>query len=574
VTEDALSRRPDMEHTTNPDDMLELPDADEDRWPRPEGSAPTALFAAPFVEPSHFRPPMNHDGVRMEDPLPDPPGGGKRRDPRLRCTLAELSPTPYPAPKMAPWHRRLVQMMVPFTTAAHTVRMPLRQPTPFPPGPPPRENQRRWDARPRCTTSILHPAPPAGTCRKSWPQHLAHMLRPFTTTTPLVNTSRRHDRACSPVQTRGRESGPQLHQEQKGGKCDPPEEVTFHEILDHALFGPPLEIDALRGIYATRASLELAAPVTGVRGASPYCMSITHTIPRRSARHQPAPPPAQSNDPATLPPSAQDLDPMASEEAEPGSEPAPGASPSEPDADLDPAASDEVELGSEPASGASPSEPADEESAPSVSDIASSEAGADSDVPPPAENAAEPAPTPTRRPHPAAGSSLDNPRRVALDTDDKIDTPREKESVPSSWYKGLTGFGPPPDKSKKHVNIFDGREQATPPWIADLQREWVDPTEYLALWNPDWAQTFEPLYASTRKWQRVWRQGKGRPHKGWHVRGNLLYRTGIKGDRLCVPCPDAQIAILKLLHDSSMAGHGGVTKTVLRLQERYYWAGQ
>ena len=71
VTEDALSRHPDMEHTTNPEDILSLPDPDNNGLPQPDGKAPPASFAAPFVEPNHFRPPLDHDGVRVEDPQPD-----------------------------------------------------------------------------------------------------------------------------------------------------------------------------------------------------------------------------------------------------------------------------------------------------------------------------------------------------------------------------------------------------------------------------------------------------------------------------------------------------------------------
>ena len=52
VAEDALSRRPDLEHTTDDADMLSLPDPDEFGLPHPTGSAPASSMHAPFIAPS------------------------------------------------------------------------------------------------------------------------------------------------------------------------------------------------------------------------------------------------------------------------------------------------------------------------------------------------------------------------------------------------------------------------------------------------------------------------------------------------------------------------------------------
>ena len=52
-----------------------------------------------------------------------------------------------------------------------------------------------------------------------------------------------------------------------------------------------------------------------------------------------------------------------------------------------------------------------------------------------------------------------------------------------------------------------------------------------------------------------------------------MFRTGCYCDRLCVPCPEARIEILRGLHDSAMAGHNGIHKTACRVQERYWWPG-
>ena len=129
--------------------------------------------------------------------------------------------------------------------------------------------------------ATLHLGSPCG-------QHVSSTAATFATG---ADTAQRHG------------SGTVARREGGGGKCDPEEKVTFHAILDHALFGPALEVDALRGIYTTSASLQLAPKIAGVGGASNYCMSITHMGPRRSARNQPAPPPPPSSDPGgTSPP--------------------------------------------------------------------------------------------------------------------------------------------------------------------------------------------------------------------------------------------------------------------------------
>jgi hypothetical protein len=108
----------------------------------------------------------------------------------------------------------------------------------------------------------------------------------------------------------------------------------------------------------------------------------------------------------------------------------------------------------------------------------------------------------------------------------------------------------------------------SPPWLEQLQIEWVDPLEFLDLWQPDWKKTFAPMNAAPPKWQRVWRNGIGLPRQGYCVRDKLLFKTGFYSDRLWVPCPKANLEILKKLHDSALAGHSGRHKTVARVQER------
>ena len=139
--------------------------------------------------------------------------------------------------------------------------------------------------------------------------------------------------------------------------------------------------------------------------------------------------------------------------------------------------------------------------------------------------------------------------------------------------KGLSWFGPPLDDFVPTPNTFDAPDLATPAWLARPQTEWVSPAEFLDLWRPEWKVTFPPLYAALGKWQRLWRHGDGRPNQGFFVRGKLLFKVGFYSDRLCGPCPEPRIEILRRLHDSALASHCVRHTTAARVQARYYWRG-
>lgn len=139
--------------------------------------------------------------------------------------------------------------------------------------------------------------------------------------------------------------------------------------------------------------------------------------------------------------------------------------------------------------------------------------------------------------------------------------------------QGLSRFGPSPDDPCVIPNTFDQFNPVAPPWLEQLHEERDNPTEFLDLWRADWKTSFAPLYAERPKWQRLWRNGQGTPQRGFFVRGGLMFRTGCCCDRLCVPCPEARIEMLRGLHDSALAGHNGVHKTACRVQERHRWPG-
>jgi hypothetical protein len=73
VTEDALSRRPDMEDTALEDDMLSLPDPDDFSLPGPSGLAPPSTLTAALILPSHIKPPITDNGVLIQYDVPDTP---------------------------------------------------------------------------------------------------------------------------------------------------------------------------------------------------------------------------------------------------------------------------------------------------------------------------------------------------------------------------------------------------------------------------------------------------------------------------------------------------------------------
>ena len=117
------------------------------------------------------------------------------------------------------------------------------------------------------------------------------------------------------------------------------------------------------------------------------------------------------------------------------------------------------------------------------------------------------------------------------------------EYVDAPWSLDLSRFGPIPTATRTAPSALDTTDQVSPPWLEQLQDEWVAPTEFLGLLQPDWKAIFPPLYAASPTWQRVWRNGIGLPRQGYFMRNNLLFKTGSYTDRLCVPCSAVRLAI-------------------------------
>ena len=109
------------------------------------------------------------------------------------------------------------------------------------------------------------------------------------------------------------------------------------------------------------------------------------------------------------------------------------------------------------------------------------------------------------------------------------------DPVGAPWLAHLSWFGPPTSGPVDAPTAFAGPGPETPTWLARLQDESVNPTEILDPWRPDLVLQFTPLYSETSKWQRLWHNGAGCPHRGFFVRVGLLFKTGFYSDRLCLP---------------------------------------
>ena len=101
------------------------------------------------------------------------------------------------------------------------------------------------------TTQTAHDSAAPGV---PWRRKLLSVLRRFA----LVATTCPEPRPrATPVPTRRLAScttckdgtAPELARESKSGELPPTEDVTFYEILDHALFGPELPVNAFAGHY-------------------------------------------------------------------------------------------------------------------------------------------------------------------------------------------------------------------------------------------------------------------------------------------------------------------------------------
>ena len=87
-------------------------------------------------------------------------------------------------------------------------------------------------------------------------------------------------------------------------------------------------------------------------------------------------------------------------------------------------------------------------------------------------------------------------------------------------------------------------------------------------------QNWSALYAADDEFKDIWNSDSGVDQKwGFFRHGNLLWKDGAMGTRLCVPAGADKIPILHQMHDAPSAAHPGIHRTLARVQANYYWKG-
>jgi len=481
VTEDALSRRPDLETTTDPEDMLSLPDPDEFGLPDPTGLAPPSSLASPFIPPSYHRPPMDHDGVLTANL------GG--RDQAPVCLPQSLMPED--------------ELITCATIRAHQAPPPCRKATEdhddaIEIG----DSDSDEDEAPEHhddAIGIVDSDPDGDEDISS--RQCSQCLQHLPEQVPWLW----HNNTCPYTPPPGDTSPPPAAAGDAQGPVSPPD-LTFPEVLDHALFRNKLAFGNLFGDFPLAAALRPATPAPNLEEDYTYCMAL-----RRSTRAKTAAPSLQ----------AQPLPPP-----QPAPSPKPRRRPRQPLAPAD------------PTSILPPLPPAGPEQRDrhvrvwkALQTVRSRPKPPVGGPPPPTDGRTGTANTPPFTPRPAY--------------------------VDAKRLQDLSRFGPTPTEPRSTPSAFDTTDPVSPPWPEQLQDEWVCPTQFLDLWQPDWnktfaplyaaSPTFAPLYAASPKWQRVWRNGIGLPRQGYFVRDNLctrrastpiacVYRTPRHGSRFYSIC--------------------------------------
>ena len=92
-----------------------------------------------------------------------------------------------------------------------------------------------------------------------------------------------------------------------------------------------------------------------------------------------------------------------------------------------------------------------------------------------------------------------------------------------------------------------------------------------ASWDPNWKETFGPLYDASPYWKQFWRNGQGAAKEGFVVHDRLLLKKHGDAYRLCVPCRRAQLGVLRYVHTNYSILNRDYMCTMTAIREDYYW---
>ena len=80
------------------------------------------------------------------------------------------------------------------------------------------------------------------------------------------------------------------------------------------------------------------------------------------------------------------------------------------------------------------------------------------------------------------------------------------------------------------------------------------------------------LYKADAEFAAFWAE-QGNAQWGFIVHKGLLWKLGASGPRLCVPLGANKVPFLQASHDSKLAAHSGIHRTLARALGNYYWKG-